>query len=110
MAICGTGACGYFNNKWHTISKFASDLQLEINTDTKGINIKGSKLPTQRFSSMTLRKLQALQQLIELAGLIAMEIELLYSNGQGETNFNMLADELLNKYTKTANEKKKEIK
>jgi len=110
MAISGTGSGGYFNNRWHMISKFASNLQLEINTDTKGMNVDGSILPSQRFSSLTLTKIQALQQLIELAGLVAMEIEILYSDGQGETNFNMLVDQLLNKYTAAANVKNKESK
>lgn len=110
MAISGTSSGGYFNNRWYNISKFASDLQLEINTETQGINIEGCTLPAKKFSLQTLSKIQALQQLIEVAGLVAMEIEILYSNGQGETNFNMLVDGLLNKYTQTADAKNKEQK
>ena len=110
MAICGTGSGGYFKNKWYAISKFASDLQLEIDTDRHGTKVAGSALPKYRFSPATYTKLQSLQQLIELSGLIAMEIEILYSEGQGETNFNMLADGLLNKYTNSVEEKNKENK
>jgi len=110
MAISGTSSGGYFNNRWYIISKFASNLQLEIDSEVRGIKVEGTKLPFKRFSPGTLSKIQSLQQLIELSGLLAMEIEILYSNGQGETNFNMLVDGLLNKYTNSAEAKNKESK
>ena len=94
----------YFKHQSVIIYKFASDLQLEINTDKNGTNIEGCTLPAQRFFPDTLNKLQMLQHLIELSGKLAIEVELLYSGDQGQTNFKMITDALLEQYIELANQ------
>ncbi len=103
MACENCGMRGYFNNQVLTIIKLAIELQEEIDIEKNGINIDGCILPSQRFTLKTLNRLQTLQQIIELAGKLSIEIELLYLKEQGETNFNIEIDNLINQYIELVN-------
>ena len=82
---------GHFDYSCFRISQFADELKHEI----KNNSVKNEYGYAHEFSDKTIALLTTSQQIIEIAGMLAKEIERLYSSDHGEDSFADLATKIL---------------
>lgn len=81
---------GAFDYDSFKIAQFAIELKHKISTnDDDELNFYGDKKGAG-YEDETLTKLKMCQQVIEFAGILAHEVEWLYSGDHGEEGFNKL--------------------
>ena len=82
---------GHFDYKCFSISQFAEELKEEIQNN----NVKDEYGFAHDFEPETIARLNVIQQMIELAGKLAREVEWLYSGDHGDETFCELIDKIL---------------
>ena len=85
---------GHFDYKCFEISRFADELQHEIDTNED----KDDTGFAYDFSVETIEKLTTCCIIINLAGDLAKEVEWLYSGDSGEEGFTKVANKIMLKY------------
>lgn len=88
---------GHFEYNCFRISQFAEDLQhaIDVNSSNEQIDDFGTLLLGRHFGDDVLVALKESQAIIEKAGVLAKEIEWLYSGDHGEDSFLRLVQPIL---------------
>ena len=86
---------GYFDYGCFRVSRFADELQREIDTNNDETKDEFGQSRGRGFEPETLSRMVTAQKIIETAGKLAREIEWLYSGDHSEDSFNRLADKIL---------------
>ena len=86
---------GHFDYGCFAISRFAEELQHEIEiNDDETENQYGDRIGAG-FSDFTMERIRTAHKIIETAGKLAKEIEWLYSGDHGEESYLELTDRIL---------------
>ena len=86
---------GHFEYGCFAVSRFADELQheIDINDDETKDEFGGTR--GRCFSLYTMERIRTAHKIIETAGKLARELEWLYSGDHGEESFRDLADKIL---------------